>query len=75
MGKKEKSLNQKMAEINSLWNNSEAYVDFMPEREMYYCSDEDHNCNCDSDEFRQLIDEIYLHGNTDWLAWELELME
>lgn len=73
MGKKEKSLNQKLAEINSLWDNAETYVEFMPKREMYYCSGED--CNCDSDEFRQLIDAIYLDENTDWLAWELELME
>ena len=73
MGKKEKSLNQKLAEINSLWDNAEVYVDFFPEREMYYCPGGD--CNCDSDEFHQLIDSIYLDDNTDWLAWELELMD
>lgn len=73
MGKKEKSLNQKLTEINSLWGNAEVYVDFLPEREMYYCPGE--FCNCDSDEYRQLIDSIDLEQNTDWLAWELELMD
>lgn len=70
---KEKPLNQKIAEINSLWDNEQNFVQFMPEREMYYCPGGD--CNCHSDENHQLIDSVTLDESTDWLSWELEMME
>lgn len=66
MGKKEKSLNQKLAEINGMWDRCEFYVVNMPDREMFDCDNPDHE---------ELLEYIYLDDNPDWTAWELELMD
>ena len=75
----EKSLNEKMAEINSLWDNEERFLMFMPNREMYCVFDyncivhgENAECNITKEE---VIESVCLDANTDWLQWELELME
>jgi hypothetical protein len=75
----EKSLNEKIAEINSLWDSEERFIMFMPNREMY-CVFEEHciihgpNAGCRSAR-EEVIESICLDANTDWLQWELEMME
>lgn len=59
--------------VGTIWSTESKYTDFMPSREMY-CPllngfDE---CDClDNPE----LDDIQLNMNTDWLLWEIELIE
>lgn len=75
--KDDRAISQKIADINALWDNEELFATNMPNREMYcthrYWFNDDESCDCNADE--QLIESIWLDSNTDWLAWELELME
>lgn len=57
-----------MTDINICWENEESYLFCMPEREMLY-GDGFVNNNQD------VLDSITLDLNTDWMLWELELME
>jgi hypothetical protein len=84
MNKRNKeSLAKKIAAINSLWDNEERFVDFMPNREMYCTFDfehEDEPCfihgvaNCPMPDM-VILNQVTLDSNTDWLQWELEMME
>ena len=83
MSKRNKySLAKKLAEINSLWDNEENHSMLMPAREMFCIFDENGcfyhietspECAIPSDE--KIFDSINLDVNTDWLQWELEMME
>lgn len=71
--KNNRTVAEKIANVNALWDNEEKFTFIMPEREMYFCPGGE--CNCDSDDHRQLVYSVYLNGSSDWLAWELEMME
>lgn len=84
MSKRNKdNLAKKIAEINSLWDNEERFAILMPNREMY-CTfdfeDEDEPCfihgvaDCLMPDMI-VLSQINLDSNTDWLQWELEMME
>jgi len=76
---KDKPLAQKIAEVNFLWDNEERFIMFMPSREMYCVFDinclihnQDIECSTTNEE---VIESICLDANTDWLQWELEMMD
>ncbi len=89
MSKRNKdNLAKKIAEINSLWDNEERFVDFMPSREMYCHLVFDDSGESDYPEIctthpgqdclmpdMTVFSKINLDSNTDWLQWELEMME
>ncbi|MEY3376410.1 MAG: hypothetical protein RL463_720 [Bacteroidota bacterium] len=85
---KKKTLAEKVADINGLWDNEEKYLRLMPNREMYChfifddSDDEDrieicevHPDDCCILPDPTILNEINLDSNTDWLSWELEMME
>ena len=80
---KDKALAQKIAEINSLWDNEDKYISTMPAREMFCMVDfesEDECCivhkneNCPMPDMI-ILNQVSLDSNADWLSWELEMMD
>lgn len=79
---KDKALAQKIAEINSLWDNEEKYTVLMPSRDMYCLFDLDDEEVCSIHNSVDCVmpnlfvfDSVMLDENSDWLSWELEMME
>ena len=82
--RKNKSLIEKVNNIQKRWDMLIDYCQFMPDREMYCTFDfEDEDEPCDihgvgsdcvfTDD--DVIHSVSLYVNTDWLAWELEMMD
>lgn len=62
---KKMNIQQKMNLIYKAWEKEDSLLDFMPDREMYpYDPD-----NSEHDE------SLCLECNSDWLAWEIELLD